>query len=173
MRWKSRNFRKCLLPGPPIFDFFDFLWWFWTFTMRGIEWRLFHQNRPFSFRDIQGAESAPHPHQLKKSRKPTSNRVKGVIAWHNGRYAYKLFTFSNNLWRNRDKYRKTWLHYRNLIQTHRMLYHFTSEVRVQFRNSTSRPGHDLILPHCLPVSSALTWSWEYDLGDQSLSVLIE
>ena len=45
--------------------------------MRGIEWRLSHQNRPVSSRDLRGAHR-PSPHQLTYFRKPTSNRVKPV-----------------------------------------------------------------------------------------------
>ena len=53
--------------------------------MRGIEWRLFHQNRPVSSRDLMGGRIGPphHHHQLTYSRNPTSNRVKGPFAQGN------------------------------------------------------------------------------------------
>ena len=63
--------------NPKIFEFLDFRKRILYFTMREIEWRLPHRNRPYDSRDLKGAESPPPPpHQLTSSRKPTSNRVK-------------------------------------------------------------------------------------------------
>ena len=42
--------------------------------MRGIEWRLFHQNQPFNVRDIQG-EYRPHTQTPAKERSPDSPPV--------------------------------------------------------------------------------------------------
>ena len=61
MRWKSRNVNKFVLPGTPIFDFFSTCNNDSKFTMRAIEWRLFHQIGPFSVRDIQGGRIVPPP----------------------------------------------------------------------------------------------------------------
>ena len=50
--------------------------------MRAIEWHLFHQNRPFSVRDIQGEPNRPlPPHQLTYSRKPTSNSLSTILSF--------------------------------------------------------------------------------------------
>ena len=65
---KSRNFRKIFLPGTPIFDFFRLFIVILKFYDERSWMALSHINRHLN--------RPPSPHQLKYSRKPTSNRVK-------------------------------------------------------------------------------------------------
>ena len=65
--------------NPKFADFWDFRKQILKFTMREMEWRLPHRNRPYGSRDLRGGggeSPPPFPHQLTSSRKPTSNRVK-------------------------------------------------------------------------------------------------
>ena len=73
MRWKSQKIRKFCFQDPQFSTFLLFIVILKVHDERN-RMTFCYQNRPFSFRDIQGAESPPH--QLTYSRKPTSNRVK-------------------------------------------------------------------------------------------------
>ena len=61
MGWKSRNFRKFLLPGPPILDFFRFFIVNLKVHDEKNRMALSHRNQPVSSRDLTGAESTPPP----------------------------------------------------------------------------------------------------------------